>query len=76
MSTHALTPEVTEQVDRSRPGADAIDVYCWRVETLEQAGYTGAFAHMLAEDTDIDLHRACNLIAHGCPQPTAYRILA
>src|SRR4051794_20017496 len=35
-----------------------LDIYCWRVEVLERVGYTGAFAHWLAEDTAIDLHQA------------------
>jgi hypothetical protein len=74
MSTHALSNELTEQVDQLRP-AYIIDVYCWRVEELERAGYTSAFAHMLAENNQIDLHRACNLVTRGCPEETAYLIL-
>ena len=53
-----------------------IEIYCWRVEQLERAGYSGAFAHMLAEDDEVDLHLACNLMAQGCTEQTAYAILA
>ena len=51
-------------------------IYCWRVEVLERVGYTGAFAHMLAENTAIDLHQACQLKTRGCSDSTAYAILS
>jgi hypothetical protein len=55
---------------------EAIDVYCWRVEQLERAGYTEAIAHLLAENAQVDLHAACRLLARGCPEHLAYRILS
>jgi hypothetical protein len=57
-------------------GGEALQVYSWRLEELQRAGYTHAYACRLAEDGQIDLHRACLLIAAGCAQYTAYRILS
>jgi hypothetical protein len=76
MNSEMLTEAVQEEAELLRPDAQAVAVYCWRVEQLERAGYTGAFAHMLAEDTDVDLHLACDLIARGCSESTAYAILS
>jgi hypothetical protein len=53
-----------------------VDVYCWRVEQLERAGYSDAVAHLIADSTEIDLHLACSLLARGCSEQTAYAILA
>ena len=44
-------------------------------EQLERAGYSGAFAHMLAENCEVDLHLACDLLSRGCTEQTAYSIL-
>lgn len=61
-----LEPEQTE----------AIDVYCWRMEQLLQAGFTRVLADALAVDAGVDLHAACDLLAAGCPQAVAYRIVS
>ena len=53
---------------------EAIDAYCWRVEQLERAGYSAPIAHELAADHQVDLHGACKLLSHGCPEHTAYAI--
>jgi hypothetical protein len=76
MYEKALEERITEQLDAVRPSTDAIDVYCWRVEQLEQAGYSPATAHLLGEETTIDLHLACDLLLQGCPERTAYAILS
>jgi hypothetical protein len=47
----------------------------WRAERLERAGYSRAHAAELAARTDIDLHRAVELVESGCPPDTAHRIL-
>lgn len=52
------------------------EVYCWRVEQLTRAGFEDGHAHLLAEDSRIDLHQACDLVRRGCPSPTAFRILS
>jgi hypothetical protein len=53
-----------------------LDVYCWRLEQLLAAGYNQVVADQLAEDVGVDLHRACELLARGCNEHTAYRIVA
>jgi hypothetical protein len=75
MSSSAITRSVREPLPLLKPRERAVDIYCWRVEVLEQVGYTGAFAHMLAENTAIDLHQACQLKTRGCTDTTAYAIL-
>jgi len=47
----------------------------WRRERLELAGYTPATAAELAVRTDIDLHRAVDLVKRGCPPDVAEQIL-
>jgi hypothetical protein len=75
MSSSVITTSADEQFQLLKPRERAVDIYCWRVEVLEQVGYTGAFAHMLAENTAIDLHQACQLKTRGCTDTTAYAIL-
>lgn len=47
----------------------------WRAERLERAGYDISVAHELAARPDVDLHRAIELLEHGCSPETAARIL-
>jgi hypothetical protein len=47
----------------------------WRAEQLRQAGYGGAALPLLADDFDVDLHTAVDLLGRGCPEGTALRIL-
>ncbi len=47
----------------------------WRSEALEKVGYDPDSAAMLAVRHDVDLHRAIELVEHGCPPETALRIL-
>ena len=50
-------------------------VVLWRQEALERAGYPTLAAMHLAEDTSVDLHRACELLERGCTVETALEIL-
>lgn len=50
-------------------------VMSWRFERLRQAGYDEVSAAELAERSDIDLHRAAELVEAGCPSGLAVRIL-
>ena len=50
-------------------------VQAWRAEELERAGYSSAAAAQLAARTDVDLHRAIDLVRQGCPHDVALRIL-
>jgi hypothetical protein len=63
MSTTLELPKVTDTVRR------------WRLETLIAAGYPRHDALALSERTDVDLHRAVQLLECGCPVETALRIL-
>jgi hypothetical protein len=73
-STFPVTP--AEQFELPQLDPREIDIYCWRVEQLERAGYSGALAHLLAQNTEVDLHLACQLMARGAGEQTAYAILA
>lgn len=50
-------------------------VEAWRLLTLVQAGYPVADAEQVAARHDIDLHRAVELVAGGCPPELAAAIL-
>jgi hypothetical protein len=47
----------------------------WRAEELERAGYPPAAAVELATRTDVDLHRAAELLQRGCTPELALQIL-
>ena len=54
---------------------DETEVICWRLETLERAGYEPAQAFLLAAAQHVDVHRAVELMRMGCSAKTAARIL-
>ncbi|HVP75897.1 MAG TPA: hypothetical protein VMS63_07735 [Gaiellaceae bacterium] len=47
----------------------------WRAEELMRAGYDPVAAGQLALRSDVDLHKAIELLEQGCPVDLAYRIL-
>jgi hypothetical protein len=47
----------------------------WRFSQLAKSGYGTEDAIVLATHTDVDLHHASDLVAHGCPPALARRIL-
>jgi hypothetical protein len=47
----------------------------WRLEMLERAGYSHDAAGELAARHDVDLHAAIDLLAQGCSEDVALRIL-
>lgn len=51
------------------------EVIRWRAEELRRAGFSERAAHLLALHTEVDLHQAARLLAQGCPQRVAMRIL-
>lgn len=55
--------------------SELAQVETWRVFVLREAGYPSDLAEVLAPRTDIDLHRACDLLSAGCSVKTAMRIL-
>ena len=65
-----MDPVLTERPRRSEHER----VLDWRFDALEDAGYNPVAALVLAESS-IDHHLAAKLLAGGCPQDTALRIL-
>ena len=47
----------------------------WRLNELLRAGYQWAAAVQLADNRQVDLHVATDLLHRGCPEDTALRIL-
>ncbi|CAB4690705.1 MAG: hypothetical protein F2663_03430 [Actinobacteria bacterium] len=64
---------LTEELEATE--TESARVERWRAETLMRVGYDAASAAGLAARSDIDLHRAIELIEAGCPAETALRIL-
>ena len=56
-------------------GCEAETVLFWRFEVLVRAGFEASDAVLLAGSTDVDLHAATGLLARGCPDEVALRIL-
>jgi hypothetical protein len=56
------------------PDDETTNVERWRLEELERAGYSVAAAVLIASQ-DVDLHTAARLLARGCDEDTALRIL-
>lgn len=50
-------------------------IVAWRREQLTSVGYSDWDAEVIATRTDVDLHVAVGLVAHGCPPALALRIL-
>jgi hypothetical protein len=71
----ALHDDVDLEIEPIVLDERAAAVFGWRLEELHRAGYA-EYAAALAEDNRIDLHVACDLLRNGCPEETAYRILA
>jgi hypothetical protein len=54
---------------------ETVDVIRWRFSQLARSGYGIEDAIALATHLDVDLHRASDLVARGCPPSLALRIL-
>jgi hypothetical protein len=59
--------ELVEQSDQSK-------VESWRLHVLMEAGYPLPLAERIA-GSEVDLHRAVELLANGCAPDTAAEIL-
>ena len=71
MKREATTETQTPELEPLSLDLRAAEIYCWRVEQLTRAGFAGDHAHLLAEDTSVDLHAACDLVLRGCPSRIA-----
>jgi hypothetical protein len=47
----------------------------WRTDELLRVGFDFETAVLLAAEPEVDLHRALDLVARGCPPDVAARIL-
>lgn len=66
----------TALIELEQEGEDETDrVLRWRCEELRRAGYGLQDALLLAITSEVDLHLAADLLARGCPNGTAIRIL-
>lgn len=69
MTVAAAKPKPTEDV----PGD--FDVTAFRFERLVEAGFPVPSALLLAENSDVDWHRAADLLRRGATVEEAIRIL-
>jgi hypothetical protein len=76
MQGQAITRALQVRIEPAELDEETIGVYCWRMEQLLAAGYAHVLADALATDLGVDLHAACALLASGCPQAVAYRIVS
>ena len=56
-------------------GCESETVLFWRFEVLVRAGFEACDAMLLAGSAEVDLHAATRLLACGCPDELALRIL-
>jgi len=63
--------ETTETIERD---SELTKVVGWRLLVLVEAGYPPRLAERLAS-SDVDLHRAVDLVLRGCRHETAAEIL-
>jgi hypothetical protein len=74
VDSQAMQQETSLEIEPIVLDMRAAEVYAWRLEELQRAGYD-TYAIELAEDHTIDLHVACDLRKNGCPEQTAFLIL-
>jgi hypothetical protein len=76
MNGQVIVKDLGAGTELEQEDDETIEVYCWRLEQLLLAGYTQVLADALAIDNRVDLHTACDLLDHGCPQAVAYGIVS
>jgi nanoRNase/pAp phosphatase (c-di-AMP/oligoRNAs hydrolase) len=71
------TADITEVEEFESPHRldEELRVILWRTSSLSRAGYDEHVALELALTASVDHHVAADLLARGCPQTTALRIL-
>jgi hypothetical protein len=70
-----LSDETPVEIEVGTSDDRTAEIFAWRLDQLERAGYRHTLAVSLAEDLTIDLHSACDLLARGCADATAFLIL-
>ena len=78
MPTYPVPPRIIIDQDAGPSYATLRDlpVVVWRFDCLIRAGYPDELAVRLAENADVDLHDAVELLYRGCPVGAAERILS
>jgi hypothetical protein len=56
----------TEEPKNEHVRDETLCVYEWRLKCLNDAGVSGVEATILAENTSVDLHQACDLAKSDC----------
>jgi hypothetical protein len=70
--TRHTVSETTEFIETE--GSERSKVESWRLHVLMEAGYPLPLAERVA-GSEADLHRAVELVTHGCTPETAAEIL-
>jgi hypothetical protein len=70
-----LRGDALTAAELQRPKDELRIVEEWRVEELVRAGYAESAARTIAQRTDVDLHRAVDLLRNGCSPELALNIL-
>ncbi len=66
---------MASRVAQSEELPESWKVLLWRQAELERAGYPVELAMLLAENAEVDLHFATDLLERGCSVERALRIL-
>ena len=66
---------MSETVEATERETERSKVESWRLHVLIEAGYPVAAAERVAARSDVDLHRAVELVERDCPPDTAAEIL-
>jgi len=67
-------PGAMSETEVARVDTERSKVESWRLHVLIEAGYPVLMAERVA-GSDVDLHRAVELVRCGCPAETAVEIL-
>ena len=62
------------EIETAESPSERAKVESWRLHVLMEAGYTLSLAERIAA-TEVDLHRAVELLESGCDPETAAEIL-
>jgi hypothetical protein len=76
VDSQALEQEISLEDEFALLDERASAVYLWRLEHLSAPATPRSLRSRSRMNHDIDLHLACDLLRRGCPERTAYLILA
>jgi hypothetical protein len=70
-----MEPKMTVAEFETLAEQEAAEIMEWRFSQLTRGGFPTRDAIRLATRVDVDLHRAVDLVARGCPPSLALHIL-